>query len=295
MNAPPLLVAAHEGSVGGLAIRRALPARARRMVGPWCFLDHLGPAALGGGTDLRVAPHPHIGLQTFSWMIEGEILHRDSLGSEQVIRPGEVNLMTAGHGIAHSEEALPGTTRLHMAQLWIALPDAERDRAPAFSHHSALPVADRAGVVVTVLAGSHAGLVAPGRFHSPIVGLDVRAAGAGATELALDPAFEHAVLPVGGRVCVDGTVAGPGEMLCFAPGRASLSVSFGERGHVLLIGGAPFGEPVLLWWNFVGRDPGELREAGMQWNAGHERFGQVRGYEGAPIAAPEPPRGRLSN
>lgn len=274
--------------MGGLAIRRALPTRSLRMVGPWCFLDHLGPAVLGGGTDLRVAPHPHTGLQTFSWMIEGEILHRDSLGSEQVIRPGQVNLMTAGRGISHSEEAVRGTTGLHMAQLWIALPDAVRQGAPAFSHHPELPRTEAGGVVVTVLAGRHAGLAAPGQFDSPIVGLDVRAAAGAATELELAPDFEHAVLPLEGGARIDGTDLRPAEMLHLAPGRASVAVSFPGRGHVLVIGGAPFREPVLMWWNFVGRHPDELREAGAQWNAGHERFGRVRGYAGPPLTAPDP-------
>lgn len=281
-------IATHPGNVGGLSIRRALPTRALPMVGAWCFLDHLGPATLNPGQEMRVAPHPHIGLQTFSWMIEGEILHRDSLGCVQVIRPGQVNLMTAGRGIAHSEELLPGSERLHMTQLWIALPDAARHMAPAFEHHPVVPVLQRDGVQITVIAGTCLGETAPMEFHSPLVGVDVVAHGPAATTLPLDPAFEHGVLVLRGEVTVDGEALAPGTLLFLGPGHRSMSLAFDDPAQLLVIGGAPFAEDVLLWWNFVGRHPEEITQAADDWNAGRGPFGVVQGYDGPPLVAPDP-------
>ncbi|MBS0554280.1 MAG: pirin family protein, partial [Proteobacteria bacterium] len=160
---------------GGVSVSRLLPTLQRRMVGAWCFLDHAGPAGFEPGAGMRVGPHPHIGLQTFTWMIEGEVLHRDSLGHVQVIRPGQVNLMTAGRGISHTEESLPGERRLHAAQLWIALPAAECDCAPAFDHYPDLPVWDEQGCRFTLLAGRWGGREAPARLYSPLVGIDLHA------------------------------------------------------------------------------------------------------------------------
>lgn len=286
-TAPRQRIATHAGNVGGLSIRRALPTRALPMVGAWCFLDHLGPATLVPGQEMRVAPHPHIGLQTFSWMIEGEILHRDSLGFVQVIRPGQVNLMTAGRGIAHSEELLPGSRQLHMTQLWIALPEAARHMAPAFEHHPVLPVLQRDGVQVTVIAGTCLGETAPMRFHSPLVGVDVVASGPATTTLPLDPMFEHGVLVLRGEATVDGDALAPGTLLVLAPGHATLALEFEGPAQLLVIGGAPFGEDVLLWWNFVGRHPDEIMQAAADWNAGRGPFGVVQGYDGAPLVAPD--------
>ena len=150
----------HADLGGGFSIARALPTAARRTVGAWCFLDHAGPARFPPGRGMQVGPHPHIGLQTFTWMIEGEVLHHDSLGNRQVIRPGEVNLMTAGRGIAHSEESVGDAGAVHAAQLWIALPEAHRHGEPAFVHHARLPVLDADGFVATVLADTF-GLVFP--------------------------------------------------------------------------------------------------------------------------------------
>lgn len=276
-----------DGEVGGLAIRRALPNRLRRLVGPWCFLDHLGPADLLPPQTMRVAPHPHIGLQTFTWMIEGEILHRDSRGTEQVIRPGQVNLMTAGRGICHSEELVPGMQRLHTVQLWIALPDALREMPAEFTNYPILPVVRRDGIVFTVLAGRSLGETAPTRVHSPIIGLDVFAPGAASTVLPLDASFEHAVLVTEGLAALDGEAVGPGMLFYLPPGRESLALTWQNRGRLLMVGGAPFGEQVLLWWNFVARDPAEIRRAAADWNAGEGDFGEVIGYDGERLLAPD--------
>ena len=271
----------------GFEIRRALPNRHRRMVGAWCFLDHAGPADYAAGRGLTVGPHPHIGLQTFSWMIEGTILHTDSLGYRQVINPGQVNLMTAGRGISHAEDS-PGDApgRFQLAQLWIALPDAERHREPSFHHYPDLPVLDRGGFRITVLAGRFAGERAPAEVFSPLVGIDLAAAGPARTELDLDPAFEHGAMALEGEVTVGGEPLAAGTLLYFGPGRERLAVESRGAARLLLIGGAPFGEDVLLWWNFVARTYGEMEQATRDWHE-TDRFGEVRGARGSRLVAPD--------
>lgn len=279
-------IAARSSVIGeDFTIRRALPSRQRRMVGAWCFLDHAGPVAQGSG--LHVGPHPHIGLQTFTWMIEGEILHRDSLGSEQVIRPGEVNLMTAGRGIVHSEDSVDGGTgALHAAQLWIALPDAERHRAPAFAHYPSLPVVASDAFTVTVLAGTALGHTAPAQIFSPLVGLDLTCAGAAQTRLPLDPEFEHAVLVLSGTLEVAGEILEPGSLLYLGQARREIALRSQAAARALVIGGEPFEEEILLWWNFVARTHGEMVAATADWNAG-TRFGTVEGSPSPRLVAPD--------
>jgi redox-sensitive bicupin YhaK (pirin superfamily) len=271
----------------GFEIRRALPNRHRRLIGAWCFLDHAGPAEYPKGGGLVIGPHPHIGLQTFTWMIEGSILHTDSLGYRQWIRPGQVNLMTAGRGISHAEES-PADAAGHfqLAQLWIALPDAERHREPAFDHYPELPILERGGFRITVLAGAFAGERAPAAVYSPLVGLDLAAAGPACTELTLDPGFEHGVLALEGAATVTGEPLAPGTLLYFSPGRDRLQVECAAAARLLLIGGRPFGEEVLLWWNFVARTYGEMEQATRDWLDG-KHFGRVEGARGAPLVAPD--------
>jgi hypothetical protein len=279
---------AQRATVGeGFEIRRALPNRHRRMVGAWCFLDHAGPADYAAGRGLTVGPHPHIGLQTFSWMIEGRILHTDSLGYRQWIYPGQVNLMTAGRGISHAEDS-PGDEpgRFQLAQLWIALPDAERHREPSFHHYPELPVLERGGFRITVLAGQFAGERAPAEVFSPLVGVDLAATGPARTGLALDPGFEHGVMTLEGEVTVNGERLAAGTLLYFGPGRDRLDVETRGAARLLLVGGRPFGEDVLLWWNFVARSYGEMEQATRDWQEG-DRFGEVRGARGARLVAPD--------
>jgi redox-sensitive bicupin YhaK (pirin superfamily) len=290
---PPLIqhIPAHEATVGGIPIRRALPSARCRMVGAWCFLDHAGPATQAPEQRMRVAPHPHTGLQTFSWMMEGEILHRDSVGSQQVLRPGEVNLMTAGRGIAHSEESL--SDRVHLAQLWIALPDAERFREPGFEHHAVLPQIEREGFTLTVLAGSFEGTQAPPRVYSPLLGLEAKSSGPACASLALDTGFEHGVMVLEGEAEL--SIAGvdelqtlqPGSLLYIGAGPTSLQLRSDAACRLLLLGGEPWPVPALLWWNFVGREPEEIQQFAQDWNAGGQGFGQVVGYEGEPLRAPD--------
>lgn len=271
---------------GGLTIRRALPNRQRRTIGAWCFLDHAGPMDFESGGGLRVGPHPHIGLQTFTWMIEGTVVHRDSLGNEQVITPGQVNLMTAGRGISHSEDSAPGAAgRLHAAQLWIALPDAQRHRLPDFRNYPRLPLVRQGGFAVHVLAGTAFGETSPAEVHSPLVGLDLTANGPAALALPLESSFEHGVLVLVGNARVTGEELAPGTLLYLGSGRRRIDIACSAATRILVVGGEPFGEEVLLWWNFVARSREELEAATDDWNAGR-RFGNVQGSPSPRLFAP---------
>jgi len=287
----PTLMEARRAIVGeGFEVRRALPNRHLRTVGAWCFLDHVGPVAYGKGGGLVIGPHPHIGLQTFTWMIEGRILHNDSLGFQQVIEPGQVNLMTAGRGIAHSEDSPADSDgRFHLVQLWIALPEHESRREPSFHHYPRLPVLERDGFRITVLAGGFAGERAPAEVCTPLVGLDLVAEGSAETTFGLDPSFEHGVVTLQGLAQVDGQALSPGTLLYLPPGRGKLAVSAEGAARLLVIGGRPLGEDILIWWNFVGRSVEEFDEALTDWLEGR-RFGRVEGARGAPLVAPELPR-----
>lgn len=272
--------------VGGITVRRALPRRRRRTIGAWCFVDHLGPA--GAATaPMQVGPHPHIGLQTVTWLLSGEALHRDSLGSEQVIRPGALNLMTAGDGVAHAEES-PSATRddLHGAQLWVAQPEATRHGPAAFEHHGELPAVDVGTAVATVLVGDLLGARSPARRDTPLLGvaLDVRP---GVVALPLEPSFEHGLVVLDGAVAVAGRRAAPGALAYLGPGRDEVELQAREPARALLLGGEPFGEELVMWWNFVGRDRAEIDRAWRDWEQGSERFGRVRSGLGR-IPAPRP-------
>jgi len=279
------LTPARSAVVGDLTVRRLLPLRLRRSVGAWCFIDHYGPMSVDGVTGMAVPPHPHIGLQTVTWLMAGNVLHRDSLGSEQMIRPGQLNLMTAGRGIAHAEES-PAVhdPDLHGVQLWVALPDAARMAEPAFEHHGELPSAQAGGLDITVLLGSLAGLRSPATTFSGIVGAKLAAVADVRQRLALDPLFEHVVFVTGGTARIAGTDLAPGSLLYLAAGREELLVTAGPGAAMMLLGGVPLGEPLLMWWNFVARTPQEIAAAVADWRQG--RFGEVGGYAGEPLTAP---------
>jgi len=272
----------------GMTIRRALPSRQRRMIGAWCFLDHFGPVDVSGGDGLRVGPHPHIGLQTVTWPLQGEILHRDTLGCTQLIRPGQLNVMTAGRGIAHSEESpAERPSALHGAQLWIALPDADRHCEPAFDHHPQLPVMQRDGATITLLAGEALGECSPAKIYSSLVGIDLALPAAAATVLPVQPEFEYGVIVLEGEVSIENEMLAIGTLLYLGCGRSTLKLHASAAARVLLVGGVPFGEEVLLWWNFVARTKAEISAAQADWEADH--FGEVRGYPGERLPAPPLP------
>ena len=285
-------------------VRRFLPHRSRPTVGAWCFVDHYGPDDVSQGPGMSIPAHPHCGLQTVSWLLEGEVHHRDSLGSEQLIQPGQLNLMTAGHGIAHAE-ASPAQrpSGLHGVQLWIASPDATRDGPARFDHHADLPVLRLGGAVVTVLVGELAGERSSARVDTPLVGADVALAAGAALTLDPDPAFEHAVVVLTGQADVDERPVAANTMAYLGCGRSGLRLSAADETRLLLLGGAPFEEPLVMWWNFVGRTHDNIARARADWSAEiadgrvvpHDdgRFGGVGGVDGGPLPAPPLPLTRL--
>jgi len=290
------LTRARTAAVGDMSVRRLLPLRLRRSVGAWCFIDHYGPMSVDGVTGMAVPPHPHIGLQTVTWLMAGNVLHRDSLGSEQMIRPGQLNLMTAGRGIAHAEESPAAhDPLLHGVQLWVALPDASRLTEPDFEHHAELPVTRVGGLAITVLLGSLAGapaLRSPATTFSGIVGAELAAATDVRERIALEPTFEHVVFVTSGAASVAGTELAPGSLLYLPPGRDILTVMASPGTAAMLLGGVPLGERLLMWWNFVARTPQEIAAAVAGWRQG--MFGEVGGYAGPPLAPPSLDTARLA-
>ncbi|MFI5912942.1 pirin family protein [Dactylosporangium sp. NPDC051541] len=270
-------------------VRRTLPNKARRTVGAWCFLDHFGPEDVTGKPGMRVPPHPHIGLQTVSWLLSGEVRHRDSLGSDQVIVPGQLNIMTSGRGIAHSENSPTAKPPLlHGLQLWVALPDSERHRAPGFQHIPDLPEVSDSGVKVTVAVGELEGAASPAEVHTELLGADIELAGS--TEIRIRPDFEHAVVVTEGAATVDGADLTPGSLLYLGDNYDKVRLAGNAR--LFLLGGVPFEEELVMWWNFVGRSHEDIVEARDAWMAGSDRFGVVPGGE-QPLPAPGMPTTRL--
>jgi redox-sensitive bicupin YhaK (pirin superfamily) len=274
------------GGTRGMPVIRTLPNKVRRMVGAWCFVDHFV-----GHDRMVVPPHPHTGLQTVTWLVAGRVRHRDSLGSDQVIAPGQLNLMTAGRGIAHAETSPvdPAATggSLHGVQLWVALPDGDRNTEPAFAHHADLPEGGDGGATVRVLLGDLAGLRSPARAYTPIVGAEIALGARARSQLELVPDFEYAALTLTGEARVDGVSLAPGPMLYLGCGRATLDITADEPARMLLLGGEPFAERIVMWWNFIGRGHDEVAAFREDWAAGR-RFGEVR-YEGDRLPAPPMP------
>ncbi|MFC9270806.1 pirin family protein [Streptomyces zhihengii] len=280
-------------------VRRLLPNLGRRMVGAWAFVDHYGPDDIADEPGMQVPPHPHMGLQTVSWLHDGEVLHRDSTGSLATIRPRELGLMTSGRAISHSEESPKKHARyLHGAQLWVALPGAHRGVEPHFQHHTDLPQVTAPGLTATVILGSLDGAESPGTAYTPIVGADLALAAGTDTRLPLDPDFEYAVLAMSGEAHVDGVPVLPGSMLYLGCGRTELPLRAASDAGLMLLGGEPFAEEIVMWWNFIGRSHEEVAQAREEW-MNSTRFGEVTGYDGDRLSAPElppvalKPRGRV--
>ncbi|MER7668137.1 pirin family protein [Kitasatospora sp. NPDC096128] len=277
------------GGPRAMTVRRTLPHRSRRLIGAWCFVDHYGPddVALTGGMD--VAPHPHTGLQTVSWLFTGEIEHRDSLGVHAFVRPGELNLMTSGHGICHSEVSTPATTVLHGVQLWVVLPDEHRDTARDFHHHVPEAVTLDGGEA-RVFLGTLAGRTSPVPTFTPLLGAELTLAPHATVTLTVDPAFEHGVLVDHGEVRLADADLHPGDLGYLAPGPTTLTLTntADAPARLVLLGGTPFEEQIVMWWNFIGRSGEEIVQARNDWEKS-SRFGEVHGYDGARLRAPELP------
>jgi redox-sensitive bicupin YhaK (pirin superfamily) len=273
-------------SIGALQVARALPLKARRLVGPWCLLDRFGPLTFSGDKPMDVAPHPHTGMQTVTWLLDGEVLHDDSLGCEAVVRPGGVNVMTAGSGIAHAEQTpIRNTGRLNGVQLWVALPDAHRHTAASFVCVDRVPVLEHHGGLVQVFAGSLDGSKSHGPHFSDLVGADVQVHAGSSVELGLDSRYEYAALVLGGDCSVEGQPLEDRHLYYLGTSRSSVSFNSRKGCRVLLIGGPPFPETVLMWWNFVARTPEEIAQARTDWEE-HRRFGEVTAYVGPRLDAP---------
>ncbi|SIR89846.1 pirin family protein [Microbacterium sp. RURRCA19A] len=312
-----LVVEAREVPLGGvraMEVHRTLPHRALPMVGAWCFLDRFGPQE----TVMRVEPHPHIGLQTVTWPIIGEVRHRDAVGSDVVVRPGALNLMTSGEGIAHSEysvgeEPIP----LDALQLWVALPESRRHGPPAFERHEHLPVLDLGdGADAVVVMGELGGVSSPATVHTPIVGAELRLPPGVVVRVPLRADWEYALsgmigsadvetgvyatdadaaqrpVPLartGGTASVDGT-----RLLYLGTGRDHVDITAPEGARVFLLGGEPFEADIVMWWNFVGRSHDEIEEAREAWEAGAARFGAVVDHGPERVPAPPLPAVRLT-
>lgn len=297
-----------------MEVHRTLPHRALPMVGAWCFLDRFGPQE----TVMRVEPHPHIGLQTVTWPIIGEVRHRDAVGSDVVVRPGALNLMTSGEGIAHSEysvgeEPIP----LDALQLWVALPESRRHGPPAFERHEHLPVLDLGdGADAVVVMGELGGVSSPATVHTPIVGAELRLPPGVVVRVPLRADWEYALsgmigsadvetgvyatdadaaqrpVPLartGGTASVDGT-----RLLYLGTGRDHVDITAPEGARVFLLGGEPFEADIVMWWNFVGRSHDEIEEAREAWEAGAARFGAVVDHGPERVPAPPLPAVRLT-
>ncbi|OLO98846.1 pirin [Mycolicibacterium porcinum] len=285
------------GGPRAMLVRRTLPQRDRSMIGAWCFADHYGPhdvRAAGRGMD--VAPHPHTGLQTVSWLFDGLIEHRDSAGVHAMVRPGELNLMTAGAGICHSEVSTPDTTLLHGVQLWVALPDSARDTGRDFAHYAPPPqLVD--GATIRVFLGELVESPSPVHTFTPLLGAQIDLDPGTVLTLDVDPAFEHGVLLDQGAIEVCGTTLAVADLAYQAPGRPQLQLANRGDGpaRAILLGGPPFTEELVMWWNFVGRSHDDIATYRELWQANDARFGDVQGYEGplARLPAPPLPNGRL--
>ncbi len=277
----------------GTPVRRVLPTLGRRLVGAWCFVDHYGPNDIAATPGMQVPPHPHIGLQTVSWLLEGTVHHRDSLGHDVVIEPGALGLMTAGSAITHAEQSpVPHPTLLHGVQLWVALPERARHGAAAWEHHAGQPVADEPGGRATLIVGELDGVRSPGTVHTPLVGADLEVPAGGSLRLPLEPDFEHAVMIMAGSADVDGVPLDPGALLYLGTARRDLHLTSADGARVLLIGGLPFDEQIVMWWNFVARSNDEIVAAREDWTDGN-RFADVAGFDGFRQPAPPLPPGRL--
>lgn len=272
----------------GFPVARALPVRDRRTVGPFCFLDHFGPVELGDEHGMQVGPHPHIGLQTVTWLFDGALLHRDSLGSVQRVAPGELNLMTAGEaGVVHSERTPEDAPKcLHGVQLWTALPQGVRDAA--FEHHASLPQRSVDGVDTTVFLGQLEDLHSPATLHTPGVGAELKLDVGAHTRFDVDPTHEFALFVIDGAVDGTFTLDGTNAMAHATPGSRSLEIHSAKGARAILLGGTPFESRIHMWWNYVAHDRQPIREAATDW-AEERRFGDVPGDPGPRIDGPELP------
>ncbi|WP_329585794.1 pirin family protein [Streptomyces sp. NBC_01005] len=282
------------GGPRAMTVRRTLPQRSRTLIGAWCFADHYGPDNVAESGGMDVAPHPHTGLQTVSWLFNGEIEHRDSMGSHAFVRPGELNLMTGGHGISHTEVSTPRTTILHGAQLWVALPEEHRDAERDFQHYVPEPVRLPGGEA-RVFLGTLAGTASPVRTFTPLLGAEILVDPHATITLTVDTGFEHGVLVDQGSIRLGETPLLRAELGYVGPGAHTLALTntSEDTARLLLLGGTPFEEEIVMWWNFIGRSHEDIVRARDDWESASERFGTVGGYPGDRLPAPTLPNATI--
>ncbi|KGQ45642.1 quercetin 2,3-dioxygenase [Gallibacterium anatis] len=284
--------------VGGIPVARLLPQNKHRTVGAWCFLDHAGPATFSQeNKGMQVGLHPHTNLQTFTWMLEGEVWHQDSLGNRQLIRPKQVNLMTAGtgnqRGISHTEQTPAGVKNLHAVQLWIALP-MNQEIEPNFEHYPQLPEWSDQGIDYILTTGSYQGRQAPTSQFSPLVGVDMRFQQAQAFEIERQDKFEYAILVINGTIKINGESYAKDEIAILSDctsAQEELKMWAEQGTHIMLLGGEPLPHPTVIWWNFVADKVEDLEQAVNDWNNQHPRFGTIdlQGTELSRLTAPAIP------
>lgn len=276
----------------GVDVKRTLPHRHLRTIGAWCFIDYFGP------TDqldaMSVAAHPHTGLQTVSWLFSGEVEHRDSIGNVQVIVPGELNLMTSGKGIAHSELSINHISQLHGVQLWTVLPDQDRNGEPTFSHYSNLPNFQWQSMNVRVFIGEMLGHKSPAKAFSPLIGAELHVPANTQVQLPIEPHYEHGVLVVEGNVRVNTNQVVRGQLHYIPEGRQQITLTSSSEAKLILLGGQPFKEKIVMWWNFIGRSHDEIVKLREDWQNLSPLFPAFEDRIGGRIPAPILPNLRLS-
>ncbi len=293
------------GGPRAMHVRRTIPSRARSLVGAWCFLDHYGPDDVSATGGMAVPRHPHTALATVSWLFTGEIEHRDSTGVHATVRPGELNLMTAGRGVSHSEFSTPQTSTLHGVQLWFALPGWAVGVEPSFVHHVPEPMYVPGGIA-RVFLGSLLDVESPIATPTPLLGAELLLDADAETVLDVPEGHEHAVLLDDGDVTVEGQDLEAAEVGYLSPGRTRITLRSATGARLLVIGGEPLGEEIVMWWNFVGRSHDDIVAARDRWMSeigagtepitGPERFGPFdtgQAEQAGPLPAPAMPGGRL--
>ena len=276
----------------GIDIQRTLPHRYIRTIGAWCFVDHFGPTTQENA--MSVAAHPHVGLQTVSWLFAGEVEHRDSLGSIQVIHPGEINLMTAGHGVAHSELSATSAQFMHGVQLWTVLPESARDGAAYFDHYNDLPVFSDSGLHIRLFVGELLGQKSPARIFTEMLGAEIDFADGSNINLNLREDFEYGVLLVDGDLAINGESLPLAHIFYQSSGATQLSFTSQHGAKIVLLGGIPFDEEIVMWWNFIGRTHEEIEEMRNDWESQSSRFAHFEDQIHGRIPAPAMPNLRLT-
>lgn len=267
-------------------VRRTLPHKDLLMIGAWCFIDHYGPTEAVDA--MSVAQHPHVGLQTVSWLFEGEIEHRDSVGSIQLINPGQLNLMTSGYGIAHSELSLEVGKRLHGVQLWVALPAASKDVSPHFEHHGELPRFKFNELNVNLFMGQWLDHKSEAKIYSPLMGAEI-SGNAGRFVLPRNADFEYGILVDQGSIIINGDRVDANQLHYIPTGTSDISIQSSENFRAIVIGGEPFNEQIIMWWNFIGRTHEEIQAMRLDWENQSPRFKSFEDRIGERLPAPALP------